>query len=482
MATSKVKETKAKTEAAKAKASATKTKTKVKAGASKAKASTKKTATATKAPVAKVKAKVASTPKSEPKVSHYFVLIVGGGAAGVSIANTLRRKSTLLEIALIEPSEQHYYQPGFTIIGGGAYSLKRATKQEADLLHPSIIWVKDFAETFEPNKNSVTLRSGESITYDYLVVCPGLQLDWDKISGLEETLGKNGVCSNYSPKHVEYTWECIKGLESGTTLFTQPPMPIKCAGAPQKIMYLAADRFRKKGILDKFDIQFCNAGPGMFGVPFFAKALSKVIEDYGITTNFSSNLVAIDGKAKKATFEVTDGDGKKSKVTKDFDMIHVTPPQSAPDFIKSSPLANAGGWIDLNDRTLQHNKFANIFGLGDAGSTPNAKTAAAVRKQVPVVVKNILRLIENEAVQEGYDGYGSCPLTTSLNTVMLAEFSYGGKVTPSFPKIDPRENRFIWWIGKKIGFPWLYWYWMLPGHTLDIPHKESYAKEFLDQD
>ena len=249
MATSKVKETKAKTEAAKAKTSATKTKTKakVKAGATKVKASTKKTATATKAPVAKVKAKVASTPKSEPKVSHYPVLIVGGGAAGVSIANTLRRKSTLLEIALIEPSEQHYYQPGFTIIGGGAYSLKRATKQEADLLHPSIIWVKDFAETFEPNKNSVTLRSGESITYDYLVVCPGLQLDWDKISGLEETLGKNGVCSNYSPKHVEYTWECIKGLESGTTLFTQPPMPIKCAGAPQKIMYLAADRLEKKG-------------------------------------------------------------------------------------------------------------------------------------------------------------------------------------------------------------------------------------------
>ena len=504
MATSKVKETKAKTEAAKSKSGATKakakasaSKAKTKASASKVKASTVKAAAAIKATaeevkaeevkveevkVEEVKAQVTSTPKSEPKVSHYPVLIVGGGAAGVSMANTLRRKSTFLEIALIEPSEQHYYQPGFTIIGGGAYSLKKATKQEADLLHPSIIWVKDFAETFEPEKNSVTLRSGESLTYDYLVVCPGLQLDWDKISGLEETLGKNGVCSNYSPKHVEYTWECIKGLESGTTLFTQPPMPIKCAGAPQKIMYLAADRFRKKGILDKFDIQFCNAGPGMFGVPFFAKALSKVIADYGITTNFGNNLVEIDGEAKKATFEVTDGDGKKSKVTKDFDMIHVTPPQSAPDFIKSSPLANAGGWVDLNDRTLQHNKFANIFGLGDAGSTPNAKTAAAVRKQVPVVVKNILRLINNEAVQEGYEGYGSCPLTTSLSTVMLAEFSYGGKVTPSFPKLDPRENRFIWWIGKKIGFPWLYWHWMLPGHTLDIPSKESYAKEFLDQD
>ena len=319
MATSKVKETKAKT-AAKSKASAAKTKVKAsasKANASavnaatptkstaekvKAKASAVNAAAATKSTVEKVKANVQSTVQSAAKVSHYPVLIIGGGAAGVSVANTLRRKSTLLEIALIEPSEQHYYQPGFTIVGGGAYSLKKATKQEADLIHPSIIWVKDFAETFEPKKNSVTLKSGDTITYDYLVVCPGLQLDWDKISGLEETLGKNGVCSNYSHKYVEYTWECIKGLESGTTLFTQPPMPIKCAGAPQKIMYLAADRFRKKGILDKFDIQFCNAGAGMFGVPFFAKALSKVIADYGITTNFGSNLVAIDGEAKKATF------------------------------------------------------------------------------------------------------------------------------------------------------------------------------------
>ncbi|CAG7857376.1 sulfide:quinone oxidoreductase [biofilm metagenome] len=410
---------------------------------------------------------------------HYKLLIIGGGAAGVSVANNMCRQNADISIGLIEPSEKHYYQPGFTIIGGGAYTLKKATKNEKDLINPSVTWIKDYADSFTPEKNTVTLRSKEKITYDFLVVCPGLQLDWDKIKGLKETLGKNNVCSNYSVDHVEYTWTTIQSMQGGNALFTQPPMPIKCAGAPQKIMYLAADRFRKKGILDKFNIEFCTATPGMFGVPFFAKALLKVVADYGLKTNFQTNLIAIDGNKKTATFEVTEGD-KKSEVTKPFDMIHITPPQSAPDFIKQSPLANAAGWLDVHPKTLQHNKFANVFGLGDAAGTTNAKTAAAVRKQVPVVVDNILALMNSKALAEGYDGYGSCPLTTSLNTVMLAEFSYDGKVTPSFPFIDPRENRWIWWWGKTTGFPWLYWHIMLKGLRIDIPHLESYAKKFMN--
>ncbi|MGZ8165358.1 MAG: FAD-dependent oxidoreductase, partial [Methylobacter sp.] len=326
---------------------------------------------------------------------HYTLLIVGGGAAGVSVANNMRRQNASLNIAIIEPSEKHYYQPGFTIVGGGAYTLKQTLRNEADLIHPSVTWIKEFAETFQPEENTVTLRSGDTISYNYLVVCPGLQLDWDKITGLKATLGQNNVCSNYSPDTVEYTWECIKNIQSGAALFTQPPMPIKCAGAPQKIMYLAADRFRKKGILDKFTIEFMNAGPAMFGVPFFAKALTKVVAHYGIKTSFNHTLVAIDGPAKTATFETTDSEGNKQQVVRQFDMIHVTPPQSAPDFIKKSPLANAAGWVDVHINTLQHNKYSNIFGLGDAGSTPNAKTAAAVRKQVPIVVDNILQLMNS---------------------------------------------------------------------------------------
>ena len=418
-------------------------------------------------------------------MAHHTLLIVGGGAAGVAVANTYRRQDSNIDIAIIEPAEKHYYQPGFTVIGGGAYTMKETTKQEVDLIHPSVTWIKEYAESFQPEANTVTLRSGEVLSYDCLVVCPGLQLDWQKIQGLTDTINKNNVCSNYSPDTAEYTWQSIQEMiakGSGTALFTQPPMPIKCAGAPQKIMYLAADRFRKKGILDKFSVEFCNAGPVIFGIPFFAKALTKVAAGYGIKTNFSHNLVAIDGANKTATFEVTDSEGNKTRVDKKFDMIHVTPPQSAPDFIKSSPLANAAGWVDVHDKTLQHTKYPNVFGLGDVASTGNAKTAAAIRKQVPVVVDNITSVLKQTALREGYDGYGSCPLTTSLSGVILAEFSYGGKITPSFPFVYPRKSRWIWWLGKTSIFPWMYWHLMLKGFRFDIPHLASYAEKFVDKD
>ncbi len=408
----------------------------------------------------------------------HTLVIVGGGAAGISVAANLRRKDATMDIAIIEPSEIHYYQPGFTIVGGGEYTLKKTMKQEAKLIPKDVKWIKDYAQSFQPEENSVTLKSGDKIQYEYLIVCPGLQLDWDKIPGLKDTLGKNGVSSNYSPDTAEYTWECIKNLGSGKALFTQPPMPIKCAGAPQKIMYLAADRFRKKGIADKIKVEFYNAGPGMFGVPFFAKALSKVIEDYGIKTNFGHNLVAVDGAKKTATFEFSKGDAKE-QVTQSFDFLHVTPPQSAPEFIKQSPLSDDTGWVTVNKNTLQHTKYNNVFGLGDATNSPNAKTAAAVRKQVPVVANNLLAQMAGKELNPGYEGYGSCPLTTAIGKVMLAEFSYGGKVTPSFPFLDPRTNSALWWIGKKIGFPWLYWSLMLKGSEFDIPSKESYVARLL---
>lgn len=413
------------------------------------------------------------------KHSHYNVIIVGGGAAGTSVANDIHKRDASITIAVIEPSSTHYYQPAFTLVGGGVFSFKNTQKRQSDLLPPGVSWFKNKAKSFEPEANTLYLDSGCELTYDYLVVCPGLQLDFEKIKGLKETLGQNGVCCNYSPDHVEYTWKTIQKINSGTALFTQPPMPIKCAGAPQKAMYLAADYFSKKGILNKVDVEFFNAGPAIFGIPFFAKELEKVISNYGITANYNANLIEIDGPAKKATFQVKDMLGNTDVITRQFDMIHVTPPQSAPDFIKHSLLSDEAGWLDVNKETLQHNTYQNIFGLGDVTNTPNAKTAAAVRKQVPVVVDNILHLLHKGSVTPSYKGYGSCPLTTSRSTVMMAEFSYGGEVTPSFPLLDPRKNRYVWWLVKRYGLPWLYWKIMLKGHRIDLPSKASYAKKFI---
>lgn len=402
---------------------------------------------------------------------QHRVVIVGGGAGGMSVAGALLRQQPDLDVAVIEPSADHYYQPAWTLVGGGAYDIDKTRRAQKDCIPSQAKWLQQRVATFEPEQNRVVLEDDTQVGYDFLVVAAGIQLDWHKIEGLTETLGKNGVTSNYRYDLAPYTWECIRNFGGGRALFTQPVMPIKCAGAPQKILYLAAEHFRSKGI--EADVRFCPAGASMFGVPFYAKALEKIMAAYGAAADYKHNLVAIDGPNKQATFEVGD---EKARTTVDFDMIHVVPPQSAPDFIKSSPLAGDAGWVTVDKGTLQHEQYANIFGLGDCTTTPNSKTAAAVRSQAPVLVTNLLAALDGKPSTASYDGYAACPITTSNGKVMICEFAYDGKVASSFPW-DPRVPRHHnWWL-KKIYFPILYW-GMLKGKFGPDTHKMS--REFPD--
>lgn len=401
----------------------------------------------------------------------FDVVIIGGGAAGITVAAQMRRRRATLSIALVEPSETHAYQPGWTLVGAGVFSMKQTQRSEETVIPAGVTWLRTRAETFEPGQNAVILADGRRLTYGSLVVCPGLQLDWDQIDGLQDALGRNGVCSNYASAHAEYTWRCIQDLNGGTALFTQPKMPIKCAGAPQKIMYLASDALRRTKRLDYVDVEFCLAGDVLFGVPFFVPTLQRTVDEYGIKVNYDHTLKAVDGPARKAIFATIGPDGQAREIVRDFDMLHVTPPQSAPAFIRNSPLASEAGWVSVDPATLQHTRFPNVFGLGDAAGTANAKTAAAVRLQAPVVVRNLLANIDGTRLTASYDGYGSCPLTTAYGKVVLAEFGYGGKVMPSFP-IDPRVPRFSAWLLKQNFLPYMYWNWMLKGSELDIRHRE----------
>ena len=256
---------------------------------------------------------------------HHQILIVGGGTAGVTVAASLRRRgSRSLDIAIVEPSETHYYQPCFTLVGAGAYDMAKTRRPERSLIPAGVTFIHEAAKAFDPDKNSVVLETGDALTYDYLVVCTGLKLDWDNIEGLSATLGKNSVCSNYSPLYAPYTWQCVQELKPGSrAVFTQPPLPFKCPGAPQKIVYLTADRLRRAGALQACDLQYFVHAPVVFGVPFFARELMKVVARYGIKAYFQQNLVAVDGVAKTATFEAVGGDDKGKRTTVTFDMLHV---------------------------------------------------------------------------------------------------------------------------------------------------------------
>lgn len=410
--------------------------------------------------------------------THYEVLIIGGGTGGIMTAANLLNADKKMKVGIVEPADTHYYQPAWTLVGAGTFSYEKTARPMASVMPKGATWIKDAATGFDPEKNTVSTASSGDLTYDYLVVAPGLVYDMSLVPGLGDVLDKDVVCSNYTdPVH---TWNLLKNFKGGTALFTQPTTPIKCGGAPQKIMYLAESYFRKSGVRDKTEVVFATPGTVIFGVPEIKKTLLDVVDRKDINLRFGYKLVKIDGPNRIAWYEFADHmhehNHKDIKTETDgnltgihYDFLHTAPPSVAPDCVRNSPLVNESKWVDVDKHTLQHTKYPNVFSLGDVAGLPTAKTGAAIRKQVPVVVDNIQLLRSRNILgTKAYNGYSSCPLVTDYGKMVLAEFDYDNNFTPD-PKLkmmlisDSSKELWRLWMLKKYGLPYLYWNKMLKG-------------------
>jgi sulfide:quinone oxidoreductase len=416
---------------------------------------------------------------------HYNVLIIGGGTAGIMTAAQLMRKKKDLSIAIVDPTKDHWYQPAWTLVAADTYNMKDTRRDESSVIPPGVDHIKESATTFEPENNTVRTKGGNAYTYDHLIVCPGVQMNIDDMPGLREALKTDLVCSNYLDP--EKTKRVMQNFKGGNAVFTQPATPIKCGGAPQKAAYLADEFFRKTGVRDRTKLVFATPGSVIFGVEPFRFASEDVIRKKSIILKTFYKPVSIDPVRKEIHFAwskpgdnncvINEEQGLQEKIEGEstivmpYDMVHLAPPQSAPDFVRNSPLAYADGpnkgWLEVDIHTLQHKRYANIFGLGDAAALPTAKTGAAIRKQAPVVVANILqRIKDGELSKEQYSGYSSCPLVTGYGKMLLAEFKYDN-VRDSDPLLsrmfDTSKPLWSMWILKKYMLPWLYWNKMMKG-------------------
>jgi sulfide:quinone oxidoreductase len=390
------------------------------------------------------------------------ILIVGAGTAGITVAAQLIKKlGQNVDITIFDPQETHYYQPMWTLVGAGVFNFEQSARPNQKFIPDAVNWVKQKVESFQPETKTLTTQDGSVWAYEYLIVASGIQLDWHKIKGMPEALHTDGVCSNYDPQEgASKTFKEISKLGGGRAIFTQPALPIKCAGAPQKAVYMSEDFWRSRGVRDSIEIIFANHGPRIFGVEKYKKALDQVIARKGIIPYYSHNLIEVRSETKEAVFENAD----KEQVVMQYDFLHVVPPQSAPDYIKKSPLADSAGWVEVDKFTLQHIRFEHVFSLGDCSSLPTSRTGAAVRKQVPVLVENISHHMKGESLEARYDGYTSCPLVTGVGSTILAEFDYDGNPTETFP-FDQGKERWSMWILKAHLLPQLYWHGMLRGRA-----------------
>jgi sulfide:quinone oxidoreductase len=397
-----------------------------------------------------------------PSSRTHRVVIIGAGTAGLSTAARLKHAG-IEDIAILDPSATHDYQPLWTLTGGGLAPVERSRRPMSGLMPRGVEWLREAAVDVDPGNRMVTTDSGNQLRYDRLVVAPGIQLDWNRVAGMSEALGTPSVCSNYGYELAPHTWGAVRNLRRGTAVFTMPSGPIKCAGAPQKIAYLAADYWRRQGVLGDIRVVLVLPTPGMFGVPVFARELERVARRYDIEVQFNSEAVEIDPDGKSVTI-ADNAYGKNYSIA--YDLLHVVPPQSAPDWLKATPLAvpdNPAGWVDVDKHTLQHVRFREVFALGDAGSTPNSKTGAAIRKQAPVVAANVAASLADKPLPASYDGYASCPLTTARDRLLLAEFDYTLEPHPTLPLVNTQRERRDFGVFKRYALPTMYWNFMLKG-------------------
>lgn len=371
------------------------------------------------------------------------------------------RRRAGLDVAILEPSSTHYYQPLWTLVGGGIFPKERSAKPQAEVIPKGVHWIKDSVAKFDPENRRVETQTGNQIEYEYLVVAVGIQIFWNRIKGLAQSLGKDGVCSNYSYDSVEYTWQCIKHFRGGNALFTFPNTPVKCAGAPQKILYLAEDHFRRTGLRNQANLTFLSASPTIFAVKKYADSLTEIIRRREIEVAFKHNLVEVLPNTREAVFENLESG---ELVKRHYDLIHVTPPMGPPGVVSQSPLSDKAGWLDVDKHTLRHTRFSNVFALGDVTNCPTSRTGAAIRKQTPVLISNLLSSLDKKPLSGKYNGYSACPIVTGYGKLILAEFDYDGKPTETFPW-DQSKERLSMYLFKKYMLPLFYWRGMMKGHA-----------------
>ncbi|MBP2265886.1 sulfide:quinone oxidoreductase [Pseudarthrobacter sp. PvP004] len=395
---------------------------------------------------------------------QHDVVIIGGGNGGVSLAARLQRYG-VHDIALIEPKEHHLYQPLFSHIAGGRARVKEAVRSQESVTPKGVAWIKDKAVGVEAKANSVTLASGATVSYGHLVVCPGLQYNWDAVPGLGEAVNSPYGSSHYEFELAPKLWTLLSTMKSGTAIFTMPSGPVKCAGASQKPMYLACDYWKEHGVLDNIRVVMVQPYPTVFGIPEVDRELDRKIAEYGIELRTNSELVAVNPGGRTATIR-NNADNTSEDLL--YDVLNAVPPQSAPDWLKATDLPAAGdeyGFVEVDTQTLRHSRYPNVWSLGDAAGTANSKAGGALRKQTKVLAKNLISARKGEPLSQKYNGYSVCPFTVSRNTVVFAEFDHHYSPMPTIPKVPTwKESRISWWVDRDM-FPQVYWNLILKGRA-----------------
>lgn len=417
---------------------------------------------------------------SESKVKAK-VVIVGGGAAGITMASYLSDKLRYDDITIIEPNEIHHYQPGYTLIASGTFKPDQVLKPTAKLIPSDVKWLKDYVTELNPESNEVITSKNGKISYDFLVLVPGCVADFNQIEGVSrETLGTNGIHSIYDFEGAAKCRDALQKLpekKEGRLIFTDTYTKLKCGGAPKKICLITEDYLKKYKSRERFNFEYYCNSTNLMTPEIFGDRLQQLYDEREVATHYKRRLVSVDGDAKKAVFQILEEPtqaqlpitNETELLTVEYDFLHVTPPMGTPDFVRNSSFAitegslRHGGWAKVNNETLISEEYPNVVIFGDVAGLGTSKTGAAIRMQAPVAAANLVSIMEGKEPEKKYNGYSACPIVTEYGKVLMCEFGYDKELLPTLPIIDPGIERGMWWILKVYGLKPMYYHGMLKG-------------------
>lgn len=407
------------------------------------------------------------------------IVIIGGGAAGISMAARLMNWLDEPDVTLIDPSDRQFYQPGFTLIASGVYTPDEVWKKQEDCMPDGVKWVKDSVLAVDPVWNQITTGKNGKIPYDFLVLTPGVQTNWEKVEGItKDTLGQGNAHSIYDFEGAQKTWKAIQEFSKtgGRGIYTDTYTKHKCGGAPKKICLLTEHYTRKQDTRNAVNLDYYTAAHELYDIPYYTPRLLEIYKERNIPINLNVRVKGVDTAAKQVHFEKIETNGEEKTITpfvENYDFLHFTPPMSAPDFVREAGLGWTEGklaaeaWVMVDKETLVHKKYPNIISLGDVAGIPTSKTSAAIRVQVPIAAKNLISLMEGKEPAEKYNGYAACPIVTDYGHVLLCEFDYDKKPASSFPftMLDVSHEQWLAWILKVYMLKPMYFYGMLNGRA-----------------
>jgi sulfide:quinone oxidoreductase len=378
------------------------------------------------------------------------ILIVGGGSAGIMTAARLRNALSMdeAEITIVDRSDKHYYQPGYTLIPFGLEEVENLIKPMKDVIPAGCDFIQDEVVSFNFDNNYVETKGGERLEYDYLVLATGAKLVMEEIEGLAENLYKNGIHTFYTLEGAVKLKEALEEFEGGDFVTVQAPIPFKCPGAPIKFTLLADDYFRRKGIRNNVNITITSALPAIFSREPYASKLDAMFRDRNINTKSGFTPSEIDPEEKV----VRSWEGDELH----YDLLVVVPPNEGESIYEGTGIADATNFVMADKHKLQLEKYPNVFVLGDCANYPTSKTASGARKQAEILVKNLLAVMKGEEPKARYTGHIICPIITRFGKAMFAEFDYEKSISPA-------QEMWSNWVIKVYMLRPMYWSLMLRG-------------------